>query len=504
MSTASLPESDSSESHGVPFWPWGMLGYGLMIAMSVGIFFAISTFGESELVSPTEAKATASAAAPSAAVATPKLDAVFHVLVTLAGVIILGHLLGRAMAWIGQPPVIGEVVAGLLLGPSVLGALWPEGMHFFIPSAAADPHGLVPSALKMIAQVGIILYMFLVGLELNTTKLQHKAHSAVAISHASIVVPFILGAAIALWLFPILAPPGVPFTSFSLFMGVAMSITAFPVLARILTDRQMEHTELGVMALTCAASDDVTAWCLLALVVGVAQAQIGSALLVAVGAAIFLVVMFFLVRPLAKSFAESLEEKPISHGVVLACLAAVLLASLATEIIGIHAVFGAFLLGVMIPHDSRLASELTMRLRDVTTILLLPAFFAITGMRTEIGLLTTGYDWLITGAIIAVAIAGKLGGTFAAARLCGETWRQSMALGLLMNTRGLMQLIVLTIGLDLGVLTPALFSMMIVMAVVTTMLTAPGLQLLGVDAESEKQREASGIASRLAGPDASA
>jgi Kef-type K+ transport system membrane component KefB len=343
----------------------------------------------------------------------------------------------------------------------------------------------VLSAVKAIAQLGIILYMFVVGLDLNTGKIQDKAHTAVAISHASIVVPFLCGAALALWLFPTLAPPGVAFTSFSLFLGAALAITAFPVLARILTDRGLAHSEMGVMALTCAAADDVTAWCLLAFVVGVAQSQIGGALLVGLGAAAFIATMLFVVRPLLVRAAAAVEGEPLSPGVVLLALAAMLLAALATEAIGIHAVFGPFLLGAMAPHDSRLARELTARLRDVTTLLLLPAFFALTGMRAEIGLLAGGWEWLVCGAIILVATAGKVGGTLAAARICGQSWRNSLALGALMNTRGLMGLIVLHIGLDLGVISPTLYTMMVVMALATTLATSPALWLLGIQPDGD-------------------
>lgn len=471
------------EAAGTTSW-WGVAGYAAMLTATVGLFFAIRHFGETYLTAG-GATSIVPLAEPQSPSAKP-VDVVFHVLVTLAGVILLGHGLGRAMAWIGQPPVIGEVVAGIVLGPSVLGAISPAAMHFFLPDKLADPSGLVVSALKAISQLGIVLYMFLVGLELNAARIAHKTHAAIAISHASIVAPFLLGAALALWIFPLLAPQGVPFTSFALFMGVSMAVTAFPVLARILTDRGLDKTEIGVMALTCAAADDVTAWCLLAFVVGVAQAQVGGALLVGAGAAVFIALMFFLIRPLATRAAAALEDQPISPTVVLLALAAVLVSALITEAIGIHAVFGAFLLGVMIPHDSRLASELTTRLKDVTTILLLPAFFAVTGMRTKIGLMAGGWEWLITGAVVLVAIAGKLGGTALAARACGEDWRTSLGLGWLMNTRGLMGLIVLNIGLDLGVISETLFTMMVLMALVTTMATSPALSLLGIEPEPKQ------------------
>jgi Kef-type K+ transport system membrane component KefB len=259
---------------------------------------------------------------------------------------------------------------------------------------------------------------------------------------------------------------------------VALSVTAFPVLARILGDRRMEKTDLGVMALGCAAADDVTAWCLLALVVGVAQAQVGGALVVGLWALAYIAGMFLLVKPVAELVARKLDQGPLPSAAVPGVLAAVLLSALATEAIGVHAVFGAFLLGAVIPHDSRLAREFTARFRDLVVVLLLPAFFAYTGMRTEIGLVSGWQNWLICGAVILVATLGKFGGTVVAARLTGHTWRTASALGMLMNTRGLMGLIVLDIGLNLGVISPTLFAMMVLMALVTTMATAPALKWL--------------------------
>jgi Kef-type K+ transport system membrane component KefB len=282
-----------------------------------------------------------------------------------------------------------------------------------------------------------------------------------------------------LYLYPRLSHSGVPFTSFALFMGVAMSITAFPVLARILTDRGIQKTQLGVVALGCAATDDVTAWCLLAFVVGVAQAKIGGAFAVLGLTLAYIAVMFLVVRPAAtRFFARYTAEDDLTPNLVALVFAALLISALITEYIGIHAVFGAFLLGAIIPHDSPVARALTGKLEDLVTILLLPAFFAFTGMRTEIGLVSGYEQWLVCGLIILVATAGKFGGTLVAGRLTGLAWRDATALGLLMNTRGLMELIVLNIGLDLNVISPTLFAMMVVMALVTTMAASPLLALV--------------------------
>jgi Kef-type K+ transport system membrane component KefB len=440
-------------------------GYAAMLIAAAAIFFVIRAVGENgsdTVVGP--APKTPSVPAPHA-------NVLLHVLLALATIIVVGRLLGTLFSRLGQPPVIGEVVAGILLGPSLLGYLSPEAMAFILPQEVM-PH------LGVLAQLGVILYMFLVGLDLNSELLHSRAHATVAISHASIVVPFLLGAALALWLYRSLAPEGVPFTSFALFMGVAMAITAFPVLARILTDRGIEKTELGVMALTCAAVDDATAWCLLALAVGVAQAQVGGAVGVIAMALAFVAVMVFLIGPVAARWLRVHQGDTLPTHVTVGVLVALLASSLATEAIGIHAVFGAFLLGAVIPHDSAVTRVFTRKLEDVVTILLLPAFFAYTGMRTQIGLVATLEEWLICGVIIVVATAGKFGGTLAAARFTGLPWRTSAALGILMNTRGLMQLIVLNIGLDLGVISETLFAMLVVMALVTTVATTPVLKLL--------------------------
>jgi Kef-type K+ transport system membrane component KefB len=444
-----------------------------MLAAAIGLFLLIQQAGATLSAPPAPDAARQLGQAHSG-----QVPVIVHVLITLAAVIALGYLLGRCFAYLGQPPVIGEVVAGILLGPSLLGAISPDAMHWLIPGPETDPGGQVVAALQALAQLGVVLYMFLVGLELNAGKLRHQARTAVAVSHASIVLPFVLGASLALWLYPLLSHDGVPFTSFALFLGVSLSITAFPVLARILTDRHLEHTELGVVALSCAATDDVTAWCLLALVVGVARAQVGGALLVLAGAMAFIAFLFLVVRPFATRLVRNYETGPLPGYVLPGLFVAILLSALTTEAIGVHAVFGAFLLGVMVPHDSRIAREFSRRFRDLVTVLLLPAFFAITGLNTRIGLLSFWDHTLICLVIILAATVGKMGGSVVAARLTGQSWRTSFALGALMNTRGLMGLIVLNVGLELGVITPTLFALMVLMALITTMATAPVLAWL--------------------------
>jgi Kef-type K+ transport system membrane component KefB len=432
----------------------------------VVLFLVIDAFGAG-LAAP-EAAPLAPRASPSAS---DKPDAAVHVLVALTAVLVVGRLLSLLFRHVGQPPVIGEVVAGILLGPSVLGQVWPEAAAFVLPPSVAPYLGVI-------AQLGVILYMFLVGVELNPGLLRAQARAAVVISHTSIVVPFLLGAALALVLYPRLSSSDVSFTSFALFLGVATSITAFPVLARILTDRRMQKSPLGSLALGCAAANDVTAWCLLAFVVGVARAEVGGAFLVLLLTAAYLGFMVLVVGPVTARFLARFDEARLTPGVIALVFAALLLSALATEAIGVHALFGAFLLGAVIPHDSALARALTRKLEDLVTVLLLPAFFASTGMRTQIGLVSGPEQWLVCGLIILVATAGKFGGTLVAARFTGLGWRDAAALGLLMNTRGLMELIALNIGLDMQVISPTLFAMMVLMALVTTVATTPLLRLL--------------------------
>lgn len=462
---------------------WTMVGYGVMVLSTVAAFLLIRRYGET-LVAPA---APPPASFVHATVQHP--DALVHVLVALAAVIVTGQILAYLFAYVGQPPVIGEVVAGILLGPTLLG---PEVSARILPPSVAP-------FLGVIAHLGVILYMFLVGLDLNVGFLKHRAHATVAMSHASIVTPFLLGALLALGVYPRLSTSAVPFTSFALFLGVAMSITAFPVLARILTDRHMARTELGVVALSCAATDDVTAWCLLAFVIGVAKAQVGEGLCVVAGTLAYIAFMFLITRPVLGRVVAWWEAERLSRGAVALVFVALLLSALATETIGIHAIFGAFLLGAVIPHDSVVARVFTRQLEHVVTVLLLPAFFALTGMRTRLDLVSAPDQVLICGLIIVVATLGKFGGTLAAARLTGLGWREAAVLGTLMNTRGLLELIVLNIGLDLQIISPTLFAMMVVMALVTTMATAPVLRLLQPQtAPADDRRRAGGLVGAVA------
>ena len=396
------------------------------------------------------------------------------VLLALTVIMLTARLVGVLFTRLNQPAVIGEVVGGILLGPSLLGRISPE------LQAALLPAEIVP-VISVIAQLGVILYMFLVGLELDLNALRGSVSKTVAIALAAIVVPFAFGALLAIWLYDAFASAAIDRTSFVVFIGVALSITAFPVLARILEDRGMQRTPLGVLALTCAAINDAIAWCLLAFAVSVMQATPSAAIRTAALTALYIGLMLTAGRLIAKAAVARLDRSThLGEHSVAVVLVAVLLSAVATEFIGIHAIFGAFLMGTIIPHDSRVSSRVTERIADIVRVMFLPAFFAFTGLRTEIGLIQSANDWATCAVIIAVATAGKFGGTMIAARLSGVAWRDSAALGALMNTRGLVELIVLNIGLDLGVITPRLFAMLVIMALVTTMMTAPLLtKILG-------------------------
>ena len=449
--------------------------YGLMIGALVLLYLWIRTYGNTLGAPPAPVGSNLFGSAASRA----SQGDLLHVLMALVVVMATARAMGWLFRSAKQPQVVGEILAGIVLGPSLLGRLAPGAEANLFPAA-------VGPFLNIIAQVGVILYMFLVGLELDPALLRKRGHATVAISHASIIAPFLLGATIALYLYPKLSTHDVPFTCFSLFLGVSMSVTAFPVLARILTDRGIHKTRMGVIALTCAAVDDVTAWCMLAFVVSVATAQKTGAVTTLAMALGYIILMLVVIRPAMVRLSLVYGNRGrLTQGVLAAIFVALLLSASATELIGIHAVFGAFALGAMIPHDSGMARELTDRLEDIVIVLLLPAFFAYTGLRTQIGLVNGWEQWMICALIVLVASAGKFGGSAIAARVTGLKWRDSAALGVLMNTRGLMELIVLNIGLEMKVISPTLFAMLVIMALITTFATTPILHLITRNQEPE-------------------
>jgi Kef-type K+ transport system membrane component KefB len=399
-------------------------------------------------------------------------------LAQIAAILLVSRALGLVTRWLGQPLVIAEMVAGIVLGPSLLGLLWPQAFATLFPAVSLP-------VLKMLSQLGLVLFMFLVGLELDPALLRGRRRASVLISHTSIALPFALGVGAAYWLRGGYLPKGVPFLPFALFLGTAMSVTAFPVLARILTERGLLQSRVGAIAIACAAVDDVTAWCMLAFVVAVARAHaLTEAVWTAGLSALFSLFMVFAARPLLKRLAARTTDPsgptPTSVAGVLFLL---LVSAGITEAIGIHALFGAFLFGAVFPKDNGLAHALASKLESVAVLLLLPLFFAYSGIRTQIGLVSGAQQWLIVAALIGLATLGKFGGSAVAARLSGIRWREASAIGVLMNTRGLMELIVLNVGMDLGVITPAMFTMLVIMALVTTFATTPILHWVYPDSE---------------------
>lgn len=408
-----------------------------------------------------------------------RMDAFRHplslLLCQLAVVVAAAFLCGKVSRRLGQPAVIGEMAAGIILGPSLLGHFLPAWEAFLFPPGSLG-------SLNLLSQVGIILFMFSVGMDIDLRSLRSHAKTALFVSHTGIVFPFLLGMIAALALFREYAPPNVAFPAFALFMGIAMSITAFPVLARIIGERGLSKTALGTTAMASAAVDDVTAWTLLALVIAVARAQSPASIIpIALMAAAFTVAMLKLARPLAARLLTRSAD-PGNPGRALAALVLIclFLSSLATEIIGIHALFGAFLAGAIMPEIPAFRNFLRERLEYSASLFLLPVFFASTGLRARVDVMDQGRDWIIFAGLMFLAVAGKLGGVSLAARFTGTPWRNALALGALMNTRGLMELIVLNVGLDLGILSPRIFTMMVLMALLTTAMTGPLLTWLKV------------------------
>ncbi len=385
-------------------------------------------------------------------------------LVALTAILLFSRVIGGLFVRIGQPRVLGEIVAGIVLGPSLLGAIAPAVSAQLIAPSVLGP-------LTAVGEVGLILFMFLVGLEFDLGLVRRRGHVALLVSHTSMCLPFLGGVVVGLGSYAVWFEGAVPVLPFVLFMGLAMSVTAFPVLTRILRDRNLHTTSLGSLAVACAAADDITAWCLLAALLGFANSSASAGLTSIVGAAIYCAAMWGIVRPLFHRLAGS---GAAGLGVLLLGLFS---SALVAEWVGIHAFFGAFLFGLCVPRDALLARQLPGKLHDITSSLLMPAFFVISGMRTEFGTLHEFDGWVLCILVIAVAAAGKLLGTIIPARIAGLEWRESMRLGILMNTRGLMEIVIANIALDCGIIPPQMFTVLVVMALVTTFATGPLLSL---------------------------
>jgi Kef-type K+ transport system membrane component KefB len=394
------------------------------------------------------------------------------VLLQLIIILFFAKGLGWIFSRVGQQSVMGEMTAGILLGPSCLGLFAPSLFHGLFPAESL-------AYLHILSQLGLLLFMFVIGMELDIETLRVRFGESLIISHSSIVFPFLLGVGFAYYTFDRFAGPHATFTEYALFMGIAMSITAFPVLARIIRERQMAQTTVGSLALICAAINDVTAWCILPVVVAISKAEsmMGVAVTIVL-TLVFVLAMLLVVAPLLQGYYDRSQDKDNRGIPFIAISIFVMLSSaLVSEVIGIHALFGAFIAGAALPRNKSLRNNLTERLEDVSLSLLLPVFFALTGLRTNIGSLSDpGLLWTF-GVVVLLAIIGKLAGSAVAARITGLSWPDSLGIGILMNTRGLMELIVLNIGYDLGVLDQQIFTILVMMALVTTFMTSPMLHL---------------------------
>lgn len=395
-------------------------------------------------------------------------EKVSMLLLQMVSILLFARVMGFIFSKLGQPTVIGEILAGIVLGPSVLGNFFPDAFSFLFSPGSLD-------SIYIISQIGLVLFMFIIGMELNLSALKSKIREVIVISHASIIIPFFLGMLLAYFLYVEFASGMTGFLPFALFIGISMSITAFPVLARIIQEKDLTKTHLGTMSLASAAIGDVTAWCLLAAVIAIASTGsfFGSIYTIALSV-VYAILMWFVVRPFLKKLGDIYRTNELVNKNMVAFIFLMLLvSSLTTQIIGIHALFGAFMAGVIMPSMSNFRKIITEKIEDVSVSFMLPLFFVYIGLRTEIGLVNTPYLWGICGVIILIAILGKFGGTAFSARIVGESWRDSLSMGVLMNTRGLMELIVLNIGYEMGILPPALFVMLVIMTIVTTFMTTP-------------------------------
>jgi Kef-type K+ transport system membrane component KefB len=404
-------------------------------------------------------------------------EIVAYVFIDLAAIVILARLMGRLALKVGQPAVVGEIIAGIMLGPSLLGLL-PGDLDTLLFPTDIRPY------LVVLANLGLVLFMFLVGLEVDLSFIRGREKVAVSVSVTSIVLPFGLGALLATYVYTdhdTVAGQPVEFSAFALFLGVAMSITAFPVLARILSERNMHRIPTGVLALACAAVDDVLAWSLLAIVVAIVSATSFTGVVQILGLSIaFALAMFFVIRPLLKTLVSRYERfGRLTPDMLAAVLVGILISAWIAEEIGIHFIFGAFLFGVVMPREgaAKLTHDITDRIEGVSVLLLLPVFFVVAGLGVNIGGINLQGLWELF-LILLVAISGKFIGAFAAARVQRVPRRQATALGVLMNTRGLTELVILTIGAQLGVLDGEMYTLMVIMAVVTTVMTSPLLNLV--------------------------
>ena len=402
-----------------------------------------------------------------------------QLILSIGTILLVARLCGWIFLQIRQPRVVGEMVAGILLGPSFFGRFFPGSFSHVFPASALP-------TISVLSQLGLLLFMFVVGVEVDLKRVLKQGKTVVLISNVSILLPLALGIAMAKTLYPEFAGLKVPFPTFALFMGAAMSVTAFPVLARILKERDLLGTSLGTVSISCAAIDDISAWLLLAVLTAMAHSYQGWSHLwfSMFFLALFIFMMLVPVRWIVSRLEFRYRDRPASIESISVLILFMLAASWTTERLQVHALFGAFMAGLVLP-KSGMMEEAVERIESLSVALLLPLFFALTGLRTRIDLLTDKVMWEYALAIMAIAVAGKLAGAAFTAKLTGMNWRDSVGLGALMNTRGLVELVILNAGLDLGILSPSLFTMLVLMALATTFMASPALDALGINRSRE-------------------
>ncbi len=395
-------------------------------------------------------------------------------LLQITVITVFARFMGFLFQRMKQPVVIGEILAGIVLGPSVLGHVYPEAMRCIFPADSM-------SILYLLSQVGLILFMFVIGMELDWEYLRKSAKEAILISYSGLIFPFILGVILSFFLYSYFMPVESSFTAFALFIGTAMCITAFPVLARIVHEKQLIHSPVGKLAIAAAAIGDVSAWCILAVVTMFIRAgTLSTALIIMCFLVIYVIVMIFVIRPFIRKVVAVCSANPnIKISIIATIFILMVFSAFISQLIGIHALFGAFMAGVIVPNNADLKRAVSERLQDVALFLLLPLFFVETGLRTELGLITTLSSWLVCAGIVVTAILGKVGGTLMGSRYAGLPWDQSLTLGVLMNSRGLMELVVINIGYEMRILPSEIYSMFVIMTLVTTFITGPGLMIVG-------------------------
>jgi Kef-type K+ transport system membrane component KefB len=409
-------------------------------------------------------------------------------LIQMSTVLLTTFLCGLIARKLGQARVIGEIIGGILIGPSALGRIAPHA------SARLFPLGSL-GAFEVLSNVGLILFLFLIGSELNYEHLGRQKRTTILAICMSIFLPFLMAAVVTPSLHVRFAPSSIGRIPFFLFLGISMSITAFPVLARILQERNLQSTPLGTTALMCAAVADLMAWILLGIALTLIPHSSQSISLPhrLAWLCVYLLVMLFVVRPVSNWFVHRKRSAHPPYEFLAAFVIVVLASSAATEAIGVHPLFGAFIGGVCFPRIKYWQSDLRTRLEMVVSALLMPLFFALTGLRTRLDLLSGASIWFWTAAVLVIAVAGKMIGAVLAARWTGQSWRYALALGALLNTRGLVELVVLNIAYDAHVFSPTLFTMLVMMALLTTMITTPILNLLGIDNPGQDARSLAGI-----------